>query len=193
VTTLTEKILDYLQLQAENTLDLLDIFLSDRRTAMRKARRSLVHGPPAFKTNWADAYRERQKFYSLLNQLKRDGLVKKKKNGRHSQWHITKTGARRLALLKGKPHPIKFEKKTYAKKSGALVIVSFDIPEQERRKRVWLRTNLVALGFQMLQKSVWVAKVQIPQDFLHDLKKYRVFPYLHIFSVNRTGSIRKSI
>ena len=190
--TFTEKILDYLQLQAEDTLDLITILLSDRRTAIRKARYSLVHGPPTFKTNWAEKYRERQKFYSLLNQLKRDGLVGKKKSGKRSQWRITKKGARHLALLKGKPHHIIFEKRSYVKKNGPLVIISFDIPEQERRKRLWLRTNLVALGFEMLQKSVWIGKIELPQEFMHDLKKYRVLSYVHIFSVNKSGSIAKT-
>ena len=187
----TEKILDYLQVQAESTVDLIDtIFSSDRKTAMRKARHAMVHGPPEFKTRWVDFRRERQSFYSLLNRLKREGLVAKRKQERGSQWHITGRGIKYLAQIKRRPvSPEKLSRRTYEKKDGALIIVTFDIPERERRKRNWLRAQLVALEFRMLQQSVWLGKIQIPEDFISDLRKYEMIPYVHIFSVSKSGSI----
>ena len=187
--TITEKLLEYLQLQAENTVDLLGIMMTDRRTAMRKARHSIVHGPPQFKHDWADLYRERQKFYSLLNHLKRDGLVVKYKDGRTSTWKITDEGKEYLVRLKdGQILP----KRAYAKKKSiSMVIVSFDVPERERRKRDWLRLNLVALGFTMLQHSVWIGKVALPHDFIKDLRSQNMLSYIHIFSVGRAGTIVK--
>lgn len=193
MTGLTEKILDYLQVQAENTVDLLDIMMSDRRTAIRKARRSIIHGPPEFKTRWADYYRERQQFYSLLNRLKRDGLVKKKKYAKYSRWYITKSGTERLSQIKSKPPPsLRIQRRVYQKNERvALIVVSFDVPERERRKRNWLRSNLVALGFTMLQQSVWLGNHEIPADFMDDLRKYDMVSYVHIFSVDTLGSIVK--
>lgn len=193
--TLTEKILDYLQLQAENTVDLLDTLLSDRRTAMRKMRHAIVHGPPEFKKSWADIYRKRQNFYSLMNRLKRDGLVVKKGERRGSDWHITKAGIKHLGQLKEKPRLFaKLPNRGYVKKdSTSLVIVTFDVPERERRKRNWLRIQLIALGFEMLQKSVWIGKVQIPDNFMMDMRQHEVIPYVHILSVNKSGSIVKKL
>ena len=184
----TEKILDYLQVQAENTVDLLDIMLSDRRSGMRKARRSLVHSPPEFKTRWADVYRERQSFYSLLNRLKRDGLVAKKKHGETSVWSITSDGQEYRTRLKER-HGI--PKRVYEKEKGEPVIVSFDVPERERRKRDWLRMNLLALGFTQLQKSIWIGNVAVPDDFIKDMRSQGMLSYVHIFSIAKAGSIVK--
>ena len=158
---------------------------------MRKARRSIVHGPPEFKTRWADWHRERQKFYSLLNQLKRDGLVLKKKQGKYSRWSITQKGMNHFIRIKNKPRGFGIlPKRHYAQKEAAtLVIVSFDIPERERKKRDWLRENLMTLGFKMLQRSVWFGKVQIPENFIHDLKDNGILSYVHIFSVSKGGSV----
>jgi len=189
--TVTEKILDYLQMQAESTVDLLSMFSLDRGRAMREARRSIVHGPRQFKVDWADLYRERQKFYSLLNQLKRQGLVSKRKQEQNSQWRITAQGTKYLTKLKSKQGSSpKLFRRAYEKKNCAdFMIVSFDVPERDRRKRNWLRTQLLALDFEMLQQSVWLGKVQIPEDFINDLRIYEMIPYVHIFSVSKSGSI----
>lgn len=185
--TLTENILDYLQLQAENTVDLFATFSIDRRKAMKEARRSIIHGPRQFRVRWADAYHEHQRFYALMNRLKRDGLVTKRRTGHCSVWDITSHGTEHLAHLKDRSV---IEKRIYVKKENdSLVIVTFDVPERERRKRTWLRMNLIALGFTMLQQSVWLGKVKIPKEFIIDLRTQNMIPWVHIFSVNKTGSI----
>ena len=65
--TITEKILEYLQLQAESTVDLFGIMMTDRRAAMRKARHSIIHGPRQFKHNWADLYNTSTVVYILVS------------------------------------------------------------------------------------------------------------------------------
>ena len=191
-----ETILEILQRQAESTVELADIMFTDRSTSYRKARRSLLKAPPQFKTEWADWYRKRQTFYSLLNQLKREGLVKKEKRGNSSLWKITKRGILRLteARDKGKREtlPMLSRKKYEAEKNNELAIVAFDIPERERKKRDWLRVHLAGLGFSSLQKSVWMGKVGIPEAFIKDLRDYEMIPYVQIFSVNKQGTIKKT-
>lgn len=187
MTTFTENILDYLQMQAENTVDLFATFSLDRRKAMREARRSIIHGPRQFKVRWADVYHEHQRFYALMNRLKRDGLITKHKTGHCSVWNITSHGEEHLARLKDRSG---MSKRAYVKQeTNYLVIITFDVPERERRKRTWLRVNLVALGFTMLQRSVWLGKVKIPKEFIIDLKTQNMIPWIHIFSVNKAGSI----
>ena len=178
-------------MQAESTVDLLSMFSLDRREAMKEARRSIVRGPRQFKVSWTDLYRERQKFYSLLNQLKRQGLVTRRKQEQSSQWRITAQGRKYLMKLKNRPDASpKLFRRAYEKKNGnSLMIVSFDVPERDRRKRNWLRMQLLALDFEMLQQSVWLGKVQIPEDFVNDLRTYEMIPYVHIFSVSKSGSI----
>lgn len=185
-----EKILEILQMQAENAVDLFNTMTTDRSTSYRRARRSLLYGPPEFKTDWAEWYRKKQAFHSLLNKLKREGLIKKEVNKRNSPWSITKQGARKLSLLQVKRGDRELIKSEYAHRQGNnLIIVSFDIPEKERRKRDWLRSVLFSLGFKKLQKSVWAGKIGVPREFFNDLKTNSILPYVHIFSIRKGGSI----
>lgn len=185
-----EKILEILQMQAENAVDLFNTMTTDRSTSYRMARRSLLYGPPEFKTDWAEWYRKRQAFHSLLNKLKREGLIKKEENKRNSPWSITKQGARKLSLLQEKRGDRELIKSEYTHRQGDnLVIISFDIPERERRKRDWLRSVILSFGFKKLQKSVWVGKVGIPKEFFNDLKTNGILSYVHIFSIRKGGSI----
>jgi len=100
--TITEKILEILQMQAENAINMLDIIFSDRYTSYRKARRSLRYGPPQFKSDWVEWYRKRRAFHALLQKLKNEGFIKKKNPGKNSPWSITKLGLKRLAFIKNK-------------------------------------------------------------------------------------------
>lgn len=185
-----EKILEILQMQAENAVDLFNTMTTDRSTSYRKARHSLLHGPPEFKNDWADWYRRRQAFHSLLNKLKREGLIKKEENKRNSPWSITGLGFKKLSLLKKKGKDTELVRKKYKHQRGNnVVIIAFDIPEKERKKRDWLRTALFSLGFKKLQRSVWAGRAGIPNDFFNDLKKYNMLVYVHIFAVTKRGSL----
>ncbi|TSC75059.1 MAG: hypothetical protein G01um101433_955 [Parcubacteria group bacterium Gr01-1014_33] len=188
-----EKVLEALQFRAEITVDLLDAVLSDRGTFYRKTRRFYRQGPQEFKTDWAEWYRKRQSFYSLLNHLKREGLVEKKKKAGNSLWRITKKGVKKLMLYgKKERHPGGIPMKRYSpERVSTLTIVAFDIPETQRKKREWLRENLIAFNLTMLQKSVWVGTVKIPEDFIKDLRRQEMIPYVHIFSVGRRGTIQQ--
>lgn len=187
-----EKILEILQMQAENAVDLFKMMATDRSTSYRRARRSLRYGPQQFKTDWADQYRERKTFHSLLNKLKREGLIKQKDKKRNAPWGITPSGMNKLMRLqeneKGNSSPLRgYEKES----SQKLVIIAFDVPERERRKRYWLRAALVDLGFQKLQQSVWLGKVQIPQEFFTDLKNNDMLSYVHVFSITKGGTLKE--
>ena len=191
---IVEKILEALQWRAELTVDLLDAVFSDRGTFYRKNRRFYLQGPKEFKTDWADWYRQRQAFYSLLNRLKRDELVAKKRKGGHTIWRITKKGVGRLIASKARTErrPGGIPMKHYVSKpTSTLLIVAFDIPERQKGKRVWLRENLRALELKMLQKSVWAGRVRVPEGFVRDLRAQEVLPYVHIFSVNKQGTIEQ--
>ena len=95
----------------------------------------------------------------------------------------------KLKILKKQPIGPLLEK-TYEKESSERVtIVIFDIPEKERRKRDWLRAVLKNLGLKMIQKSVWIGKVKIPEALIKDLKRLNLIECVEIFEVSRTGSL----
>lgn len=190
----TEKVLEILQVQAEAAAYLFEIFATDYATSYKRMHRSFWNRPPAFKTDWAEWYRRRHAFHSLLNKLKRDGLVAQKEKRRNAPWHITRSGVRLLTDLKKKsdrqavlPRP-----KYHGERRTGLIIVAFDVPERESAKRRWLRGALTALGFQRIQHSVWAGNTILPDAFLEDMRAYAILPYVHIFSVTKAGTLEQT-
>lgn len=187
-----EIILDVLQGGLETTSGLLDIFLSGYGESCRKARRFSLNGPRRSSRRWSGEYRKFNHFYSILSRLRKDGLIEreeKERKDRNSIWSITKKGRGKLLLLKEKQL---FSHRTaqYLKEEDRkLKIVIFDIPERERCKRNWLNFALKNLGFEMLQKSVFIGENKIPKEFLEGLYEREMFNYVHIFEVTKTGTL----
>lgn len=131
--------------------------------------------------------RLRRRYYYMLFHLREQGLVAATARGRGLS--LTRKGRQKLAELKKRlgfalptPH--------YQRTTGvSVVIVTFDIPESERRKRAWLRTALKHLGLKMIQKSVWVGRVTLHKQFLDDLLKMQLVEFVEIFEVTRSGSL----
>lgn len=129
---------------------------------------------------------ERQRISKLLCKLKNEGLIIKETKNGGIFWKITKEG--RDWLLKLRP-----KKKSYSKinQSNEIKIVVFDIPEKKRGYRDWLREVLKNLKFKMLQKSVWVGKTVLPEEFFNDLQRFGLLSYIEIFSITKTGTIKQ--
>jgi len=172
-----------------------NVVFTDYCNSYRNLRRYSRYGRPerSKKEIEADAEKkERQRFHNLLFQLQKQGFVEKKKdNEKRTIWKLTSEGLKHLKILKNKKllSPLKpaEEKKDYLK------VVTFDIPENQKKKRDWLRSTLVNFNFSMLQKSVWTGEAQLPKDFFHSLKELNLLPYIHIFAVNKekTGTLLK--
>jgi len=130
-----------------------------------------------------DDIKEIHRFYSLLSKLKKQGLIYKSKN---NKWAITKKGRTKLALLQKQAI---YQKKYEIQLKKELVIVIFDIPEKDRRKRNWIRKTLQELDFKILQRSVWLGRGGLPDEFIKDLRKLELKPHVHIFSIKKSGTI----
>ena len=128
---------------------------------------------------------ERQRFYNIISKLKREGLISGKENLRR-----TKLGTEKLLKLRSLKTEVAIKVKKYKpEEDDTTKIVIFDIPEKERRKRRWLRASLLQLGFVILQKSVWIGKVKIPEEFMEDLRFMKLDRYIHVFSGEKLGTI----
>ncbi|MEK7512929.1 MAG: hypothetical protein AAB601_01905 [Patescibacteria group bacterium] len=176
-----------LQEGAHTTGELLDVFCSGYGESYRKARR-IIYGTGMSRKSgkdWGDVYIEAQRFYNLLNYLKRQGLVEKKesKMGR-TCWSITARGRKNVRDWQDKK-----QERYEIKKDTVLRVVVFDIPETEKAKRDWLRGALRRLGFSLLQESVWIGLCKLPERFLLDLKRQGLLPCVHIFEVREEGTI----
>jgi hypothetical protein len=135
----------------------------------------------------------KQKYYKLIYVLKKDGLIKEVEGEDKSVLIITKKGTDKIVALRNKKR--RALPNIYYKKENAinLIIVMFDIPEKERRKRAWLRAVLKNLGLKLIQKSVWIGKTKIPQPFLKDLADLRLINFVEIFEITKTGSLKHII
>jgi DNA-binding transcriptional regulator PaaX len=177
---------------AISAVDLFDIFLSagygasvnrfeyERRRKEQSRRRSSAEAQAI------------QRYYVMLYKLRKQGLIARAKRTNGILYRITEAGKNKLAILKSRPGPslppAHYSDREDAKK---FLIVAFDIPEHSKRKREWLRSALRNLGMQMIQKSVWMGKIKLPEDFLEDLKKLRIYDFVEIFEISKIGSLRR--
>jgi len=183
---LTIKILEALESAASVTGELLGVFLCDYQESYKRAR-GITYGRMYDKKSPAELKKERdKKFYNLMHRLQKDGLITKKK----SSWTITKKGKQKLDGLKERKEVFIPRKKYLIEEGKELNIIIFDIPEEQRRKRDWLRETLIQLGFSKLQQSVWISKNKLPEELLKDLQTFRMLEYVEIFSITKTGTIR---
>lgn len=185
-TDTVSKILSLLQGATLATNEIFDVFLSGYSESYQKMRRG-IYSPKTRKKDWGDEYNKIQKLYTTLNRLKRDGFVEKtkKKGTRLSLWKITKRGSEKCERKANIS-----EKNRYNKTDDDfLKIIIFDIPEIERRKRVWLREILKEFEFSMLQQSVWIGMRKLPEQFIFDLEEMKLVRYVHIFGIKKGGTI----
>lgn len=125
--------------------------------------------------------------YSLLSRLKKQGLVEKERKRKKTYWIITSLGIKRFEKLRNI-----FPRSVYKReKNGGLSMVIFDIPERYKTKRDWLRKNLLELEFTMLQKSVFIGKNKLPEEFLKDLADLGLIDFIYIFKITKTGTIKE--
>lgn len=122
---------------------------------------------------------KRPTFASLLYQLKSQGLVASAKRRGRTHWRLTSLGQ---SALRSHPKPV-------SPPDGKRRLVCFDILEQERAKRRWLRAELIAHGFRQLQKSVWIGDVPLPPDFIKGLDDLGLRGRVHILSIESKGTL----
>ncbi len=172
------RILEGIELGMDTIGDLVFIFSLPYGTSFSKMR-YLLANRDRFKKS--DNNNEKKRFQDLMYHLRRDGLIDESK--------------RKLILtLKGKKflNRKKFTTFSYKKESDNIIkIIIFDIPESQRRKRVWLRQAIKTMGFQMIQKSVWLGKVKIPEEFLNDLKNMNLMNYIEIIGITKIGTLKQ--
>ncbi len=175
----TGNILNTLKEEALTSADLIIAIITSDYGASWRRIESKARNIAKNREHLLEELEERHKFYNVLSRLKRDGLIIKD----NKKWSLTKLGEIKTAKQK------KLDQKYEKEDDKTFKIITFDIPETRRVERRWLRKALGELGFKYLQKSVWLGKVKIPQEFLEDLNNRRIFNYLHILEITKLGSV----
>jgi len=137
--------------------------------------------------------KDMQAFYNIVHYLEKDGLITKEGKRGKKVLKITLLGVKRYDKIKEKREGALFpDVGSYhsEKRKRGVVIVVFDIPEKDRRKRDWLRYALRELGFTLVQRSVWMGKTILPREFISDLRALGLDKFVEIFQVSAAGSLR---
>ena len=136
--------------------------------------------------------KNRNRYYQVIWNLEKDGLIEKSKNGKNVLVAITNKGRSLLKKIINDKHKLLSPDvyKNNLSKSDSVIIVAFDIPEKLRSRRSQIRKVLKSLDFRMIQKSVWIGKKKLPQEFMEDIRGLKLLPYVEIFAITKTGSIR---
>lgn len=130
--------------------------------------------------DWGKQTFKERTFRNCLSRLYKAGLVKKESWG---VWSITAEGKNFVKVIEE-------EKKQSKVPDGPPdTIVIFDIPEKQRIKRDTLRVQLMSLGFNKLQKSVFLGHGPLPEDFIRYLSDLEILENIHIFSIKERGTI----
>lgn len=191
------RILEFIGETAVSAVDLIDAFLSSGYGAsfgkLEYELEKRAHERKRRKINAQIEERLKQRYYSMLYKLKKDGLIQEKVIQNKKFYIPTKLGKFKLNKMK-KLYESRLPLPKYiARRSHTMAIIVFDIPEKERKKRDWLRCVLHNLGFRMLQKSVWIGMARVPKEFLDDLHKLRIAEYIEIFGISKTGTIEQIV
>lgn len=191
------KILESIKDFVVNTADLFEIiagsghYVSYGRIQYELSSRQRERQKEEF--NQEERRRLKQKYSKMIFSLKRDNLIEEKQKDNKKFLVLTVKGKNKLILLKERNKKrlpeISYKKET----ANRIIMVIFDIPETEKRKRNWLRAVLKNLNFQMIQKSVWVGKLKIPKEFLDDLYKLKLIDFVEILEINKSGSLKHLI
>lgn len=184
------KILEFLAEGGQMISDLLFIFTMPYGTSYSQMD-SLIAERQGIRAKKTIKKEKKQNFYDFLYRLRKDRLIMEAKKDKGCFVKITSKGKeilKGLRLKKANALPTASYK---TENDNLLKIIIFDIPEEERRKRDWLRSALKRLEFNMLQKSVWAGKIKLPQEFLVDLDKLNLLPCVEIFAISRTGSLKQ--
>src|SRR3989304_8945056 len=133
---------------------------------------------------YAEFLETKKKIQQYLYNLKKDGLIVKIDNNKVK---ISEKGKEKLASL----DKIFDIKKLPKEISNILIIVTFDIPEDQRSDRDWFRSILRFLDFKMVHKSVWLGKVKIPKQLILEMGKRGILDFVEIFEISKSGTLLK--
>ncbi|HEY4523955.1 MAG TPA: CRISPR-associated endonuclease Cas2 [Candidatus Paceibacterota bacterium] len=188
---ITMKVLEQLY---DSVIDVADFFQMFLTVGYGASYRKMQGRLEQIKNNRAQPSTEqytKQNYYNFLYKLKRAGFIQEKPKGQNKVLAITKKGLEYLLVLQNQAKK-RLPTTSYPKKPNkTFIIVAFDIPETERKKRNWLRTVLKNLELKMVQKSLWLGKTKIPEELLKDLHRLKLINFVEIFEITKVGSLKQ--
>jgi len=111
-------------------------------------------------------------FYNAVERIRKQGWLEKKLIEDKIFYRITQEGKIKF---------LRYQLKKAPKKRGEqATIIIFDIPEEKRTYRNFLRSLLKSMEFTMIQKSVFITPNILPKEFYDLLKEMDLFRFVKI-------------
>ena len=140
------------------------------------------------KQQWEDA-KKRGALRSTIKRLEKQKLISWKEKDGELQLNLEEKGKKRILQYKMDTLTLR----NTGKWDGLWRVVIFDIPEDNRKAREFFREKLKDLGFQQLQKSVFITRLECKDeiDFLrHSLE---ISPYVSYILAKDVSSLEKKL
>ncbi len=118
-----------------------------------------------------------------LHRLKKQGLIAK--DPKKAIYCLTDEGKEFVIYIKDRYAVLK------QPWDGKLRIVIFDIPEERKGRRVWLRQELVLLQYCQLQKSVYIGKSPLPKSLYQEIARQGLNGYVFILTAGEIDKKEK--
>jgi DNA-binding transcriptional regulator PaaX len=115
-----------------------------------------------------------------LSKLHNKGYVDNSVSG----WLITKKGKKYSQNVK----PLSYITSPFTENSQPSMIISFDIPENNRAVRHWLRNQIKIFGYKMIQQSLWIGPSPLPAVFLKRLEDLNIRKNVKTFKITKTNN-----
>lgn len=119
---------------------------------------------------------QKESISTSLSRLHSKGYLGKSSVG----WTITNDGKNYFV----KRNLLSYFVSPFREKQTPTVIISFDIPETNRKTRNWLRNQIKIFGYKMLQQSLWIGPGPLPKKFLKRLEELNIRKNVKTFKIN---------
>lgn len=121
--------------------------------------------------------KKRERFADMIRNLRNRGYLNIKDTKNRKAVMITSKGLKRIFNIKMK---IEYKNRRPDKKWQ---MVLFDIPEQRKKERDLFRKQLKYLGYQRLQKSIWVCPYDVLKPTQQLIKNYKLDRFVRLLLV----------
>ncbi len=125
---------------------------------------------------------KRQSVYNALAILKRKNYVE-------NIGPYLRLASRGQAYVKRRQDSLKSFESTAKDKSIKNLLVMFDVPEERKAGREWLRWHLKKFGYMMIQRSVWVGPLPLPKEFTEYLREIKLQSCIKTFKLAKSYSV----
>lgn len=120
---------------------------------------------------------DRKKFAKLIYYLKKKGWIRIKELENREAIILTPKGMEKVLRIRYK---VKEKKK---RRDGKWQMVIYDIPERKRKIREDFRESLKLLGYQKLQKSIWVCPYDVLRETQELIRKYSIEKFVRLLLI----------